>query len=56
MTRKTAAFAAAVLAGGTVVGKRLAVRKAAPIERGMCFQVASLADVDAGRDFECVVL
>jgi hypothetical protein len=36
--------------------RRRPTRVVVPTHRGMCFQVASLADVDAGRDCECVLL
>jgi hypothetical protein len=61
MTRKNTAFAAAAVgACGTAAATRIrrttTRRKAERLPRGMCFRVASLADVDAGRDLERVVL
>jgi hypothetical protein len=57
-TRRNATLAAAAVAiggGGNALRKRRAARRT-PVERGMCFQIASFEAVDAGRDFERVVL
>ena len=54
-TRKTTTAAGALLLGGALINRRRK-RDQFVCERGMCFRVASLADVDAGRDFERVVL
>ena len=55
-TRKTAAIAAVVVAGRAIRRRKTNIHRNEPEVRGMCFRVASLADVDAGRDFECVLL
>jgi hypothetical protein len=54
-TRKTATVTAALLLGGTAARRRRN-RPEPFVARGMCFKVASFADVDNGRDYECVVL
>ena len=56
-TRRTATTAAAALVVGRTAIRRRRRRNADPlVARGMCFRMASLADIDAGRDCECVVL
>ncbi len=58
-TRRNATLAAAALAvgGGTAAArKRRSGRAWAPAERGMCFQLATLAAVDAGQADERIVL
>lgn len=51
---KLAAAAAAV--GGTRAARRRRAGRWSPVERGMCFQVATLASIDAGSDNERVLL
>jgi|tagenome__1003787_1003787.scaffolds.fasta_scaffold20813198_3 hypothetical protein len=57
-TRRNAKLAAAAVAlgGGSAVVRRRRAGRRTPAERGMCFQIASFEAVDAGRDFERVVL
>jgi len=59
MTRRNARFAtvAAAVGGGTAtLRRRRAARIQVPEARGMCFQIATLAAIDAGKDEERVVL
>lgn len=57
-TRRTATLAAAAAAvgGRTATARRRRAERWSPSERGMCFQVATLEAIDAGRDNERVVL